>query len=294
MPADSAPGSTYSFRMERRSFRTSDGVELSYLEGGSGPPLILLPGWSQTAAMYGQSFAALTAVARVIALDHRGHGESAKPEHGYRIQCLSKDLFELIRALDLEAPDVVGHSMGATVIWSYLSLWGAERPLGRLVFIDEGAALLNRPQWSEEKRRAAGASVPDLAALAAYTDRIERATTPEAVADLIRRMFTPAFPQARLLEVAQENLKLPRRYAAVLMADNVIQDWTSVCATIRNPTLLIGGAASHHPIESMHWLAEAIPGAQLDIVPAAEGGSHFCFYENPRRFNERVVGWLRG
>lgn len=178
--------------MERKSFRTSDGVELSYLEGGRGPPLILLPGWSQTAAMYGQSFAALTAIARVIALDHRGHGESAKPDHGYRIQVLSKDLFELIRALDLRQPDVVGHSMGATVTWSYLSLWGAERPLGRLVSIDEGAALLQRPEWSEEKRRTAGASVPDLAALAAYTDRIERATTPEAVADLIRRMFTPA------------------------------------------------------------------------------------------------------
>jgi pimeloyl-ACP methyl ester carboxylesterase len=117
--------------VERKVFRTGDGVELSYLEGGSGPPLILLPGWSQTAAMYGQSFAALTAVARVIALDHRGHGESSKPDRGYRVMCLSKDLFDLIRALGLERPDVVGHSTGATVIWSYLALFAAERPLRR-------------------------------------------------------------------------------------------------------------------------------------------------------------------
>jgi len=280
--------------MERKVFRTADGVDLSYLEGGSGPPLILLPGWSQTAALFGQSFQALSAVARVIALDHRGHGLSAKPATGYRVMVLSKDLFELIRGLGLERPDVAGHSMGATVIWSYLALFGAERPLGRLVFIDEGAALLKRPEWSEEKRRTAGASVPDLAALAAYTAAIEQATTEEAAAALIRRMFTKDFPEARLLEVARENLALPRPYAAELMADNVLQDWHSVCRTIRNPTLVIGGEASHHPVESLHWLAQTIPGAQLDIVPAAEGGSHFCFYENPRRFEARVVGFLRG
>jgi len=280
--------------MERRVFRTTDGVDLSYLEGGSGHPLILLPGWSQTAALYGQSFDALSAVARVIALDHRGHGLSAKPSHGYRIQVLSKDLFELIRALDLRAPDVAGHSMGATVIWSYLSLFAAERPLGRLVFIDEGPALLQRPEWSAEKRRTAGASVPDLQALAAYTAAIERATTAEAAAALIRRMFTKDFPEARLLEVARENLSLPRPQAAALMAENVIQDWHSVIETIRNPVLLVGGEASHHGIECMHWMKSAIPGAELDVVPAAEGGSHFCFYENPRRFNERLVGWLRG
>ena len=56
--------------------------------------------------------------------------------------------------------------MGATVTWCYHALWGAERPLGRMVVIDEGAALLKRPEWSEEKRRSAGAGVPDLAALA--------------------------------------------------------------------------------------------------------------------------------
>jgi len=78
------------------------------------------------------------------------------------------------------------------------------------------------------------------------------------------------------------------------MAENVIQYWHGVIETIRNPVLLFGGEASHHGIECMHWIASTIPGAELDVVPAAEGGSHFCFYENPRRFNERLVAWLRG
>lgn len=31
---------------------TSDGVTLRYLEAGSGPPLVMIPGWSQTAAQF--------------------------------------------------------------------------------------------------------------------------------------------------------------------------------------------------------------------------------------------------
>jgi len=66
-----------------------------------------------------------------------------------------------------------------------------------------------------------------------------------------------------------------------------------VVETICNPVLLFGGEAGHYPIESMDWIRSAIPGAEPDVVPAAKSGSHFWFYENARRFNERLVGWLR-
>ena len=105
-------------------------------------------------------------------------------------------------------------------------------------------------------------------------------------------MFTEAVTQAELLEIAKDNLKLPRDRAAHLIADNIIQDWRGVIETIGLPTLVFGGEASIHPTASQRWIAETIPGAELEIFPAGEGGSHFLFYENPSRFNARVVNFL--
>lgn len=195
--------------MERKSIRTHDGVTLSYLESGEGHPLVMLPGWSQTAAMYERQFDAFCRIARVIALDHRGHGESDKPDHGYRVQRLAKDLCELIETLQLVEPDILAHSMGAAVTWSYLSLFGAERPPRRLVFVDEPRALLARPDWSEDEREAAGAIIPSLDALSGFVTKVRESDRPETVAEILRPMFTNATSEAELLDIARENLKLP-------------------------------------------------------------------------------------
>lgn len=279
--------------MERKSIRTTDGVSLSFLEGGEGRPLVMLPGWSQAATVYGRQSDDFCRIARVIALDHRGHGESDKPDHGYRVQRLAKDLFELIDALQLDQPDVLAHSMGAAVLWSYLSLFGAERPPRRLIFVDEPRALLARPDWSEKERQEAGAIIPDFDALTGFVGKIRVSDRPETVAEILRPMFTGAIGEQDLLGIARDNLKLPRHHVADLLADNVIQDWHAVIERIRHPTLVFGGAGSVHPAACQHWIAEAIPGAELDVFPADEGGSHFLFYENPKRFNGQVMRFLQ-
>lgn len=58
------------------AIKTSDGVTLRYVEAGSGRPLVMVPGWSQTAAQFEHQLAGLSDRYRVIALDLRGHGES--------------------------------------------------------------------------------------------------------------------------------------------------------------------------------------------------------------------------
>ena len=68
---------------------TSDGVRLHYLEAGSGQTIVLVPGWSQTAEQYKYQIHGLSSRYHVIALDQRGHGESDKPNSGYKIQRLA-------------------------------------------------------------------------------------------------------------------------------------------------------------------------------------------------------------
>lgn len=60
----------------KKTFETSDGATLAYTDEGSGKALILLPGWSQSAAMFRHQIVHLSKSRRVIALDFRGHGQS--------------------------------------------------------------------------------------------------------------------------------------------------------------------------------------------------------------------------
>src|ERR1700754_90758 len=110
--------------MMQEIFRTSDGVGLHYVERGTGSPLLLVHGWSQTAEQFSHQLNALAPTYRVIAYDHRGHGLSDRPEYGYRVHRLAADLRELLLGRDLQDVTVLGHSMGCAVIWAYLDLFG--------------------------------------------------------------------------------------------------------------------------------------------------------------------------
>lgn len=280
--------------MQRKTVQILDGTVLSYLEGGAGRPLLMVHGWSQSAIGYSGQFEALCKFRRVIALDWRGHGESGKPETGYRICRFAKDLLEFTDALALRDFDILCHSLGVSVFWAYMSMFGNEKPARKAVFVDEPAALLARPDWTEETRRNAGAIIGSLKMLTDFTTAIRNAETVAAHAEIMRPMFTVSYPQEALLDIAKENLKLPRRYAASLLEDNCLQDWRSVVSDLRNEVLVVAAEASPHPLDSQKWIAEQIDGAKLEVISEREGGSHFMFMENPDWFNVAVVGFLNG
>ena len=74
----------------------------------------------------------------VASVDQRGHGRSAKPDHGYDFGALSSDLLAVVAGLgwDGRRPLVVGQSWGANVVLEV----GARHPdlAGGLVFVDGG------------------------------------------------------------------------------------------------------------------------------------------------------------
>jgi pimeloyl-ACP methyl ester carboxylesterase len=60
-----------------------DGVDLQYLEAGSGPPLLLVHGHEQSATSWRWVIPVLARTHRVLALSLPGHGESAPGVAGY-------------------------------------------------------------------------------------------------------------------------------------------------------------------------------------------------------------------
>ncbi len=274
----------------KKSVTTSDGVRLSYLEAGAGKPLVLIPGWSQTAEQFKYQLEGLSDRYHVIAVDMRGHGDSDKPLFGYRIQRLAKDVADVLKALDLKDVTIMGHSMGCSVLWCYFDLFGAER-IGKFVFCDEPPLLTSNPAWSPEELENAGAvfspeAVTGTANALAGRDGI--ATTE----GFLGGMVTKAMSAETMKWTVACNLKMPRKLSADLIYNHCHQDWRDVFPRINVPSLFISGRVSLIPWKSVAWAAAQTKGSQLEIFEESEGGQHFMFVENPTKFNAILAKFI--
>lgn len=267
-------------------FTTRDGVRLHYIEAGKGRPLVMIPGWSQTAEQFRAQIDGLSDKYHVIALDMRGHGESDKPNHGYRIHRLSKDVHEFIRARNLNDVTLAGHSMGCSVIWGYWELFGKDR-VSKLLLIDQMPMITTNPAWDEKEKTDAG-SLLDKETLWVVPNALAGPDGVKTTEGFIGGMFTKAYPKEKVEWVIQQNLKFPRAYAARLLFDHATNDWRDVLPTINVPTLIVGGKTSLVGWRSQQWMGTQIPGSRVEIFDEGEGGNHFMFMENPEKFNRLV------
>lgn len=100
-------------------FADVNGVRLHYVEGGSGEPLLLLPGWPETWWSYHKLMPQLAQHFRVISVDIRGMGASSKPADGYDKKTMAADIAALVKALGYSRVNVAGHDIGAMVAFAY-------------------------------------------------------------------------------------------------------------------------------------------------------------------------------
>ena len=103
------------------------GVRLHFVEGGSGPPILLLPGWPQSWYAWRHVMPLLAkAGRRVIALDPRGMGDSDRPASGYDMRTVAAELHDFVEALNLTSNgpvDIVGHDLGTWIAHAYAADW---------------------------------------------------------------------------------------------------------------------------------------------------------------------------
>lgn len=279
MYASSNPPSAY--------FTTNDGVRLHYLDKGVGPPIILLPGWTQPASGFSAQLEALSSVARCLALDFRGHGESERPQHGYRVSRLAGDCRDFLDHLGLPNAVLLGHSAGCTVIWSFIDLFGHDR-IRALVLCDEMVAFIRRPEWSQEECRKYGASTGGDEALS-LAAAVGGPDGEQVLRGFLAKEFSPDFPSGDMARMIEGSMKIPRKAAAELMISVMQADFRDLLPLIRRPTLCIGGKKSHLGPEVMPWIASRIPGATVAMINAR----HFVHLENPVEFNAAVHKFLK-
>ena len=101
------------FNAERIAVRD---LRLNVVRGGQGPPVLLVPGWPQTWYAWRYVMALLASQRSVIAVEPRGMGNSDKPNDGYDLATVARDLVLLPGALGFHGSfDLVGHDIGAWI-----------------------------------------------------------------------------------------------------------------------------------------------------------------------------------
>jgi haloacetate dehalogenase len=100
----------------------ANGVEIPFVKGGRGPPLLLLHGHPQTHAIWHKIAEPLAERFTVVATDLRGYGDSDKPpglpDHGnYSKRVMAQDQVDLMRQLGYEDFFLVGHDRGGRVAY---------------------------------------------------------------------------------------------------------------------------------------------------------------------------------
>ena len=192
---------------------THDGVEIAFFDQGEGEPIVLvhgfasnkevnwvMPGWVATLTGAGR---------RVIALDNRGHGASAKlyDPPAYHSSIMAEDVRALIDHLGLPRADVMGYSMGARIS-AFLALAHPDR-VRSVVLGGLGMGLINGV--GDPERIAAGLEAPSLADVADPGARQFRSFAEQTRSDL--RRFGGV--HARLAPDPEPGGGGPDRHAAV-------------------------------------------------------------------------------
>ena len=113
---------------------TVNGIQLHYVIGGHGDPVVLLHGWPQTWYEWRHVMPALAKNYTVIAPDLRGLGDSSKPTTGYDGKTVAEDIHQLVAQLGFKDSFLVGHDLGALVAFSYAAAHPDE--VRRLVILD--------------------------------------------------------------------------------------------------------------------------------------------------------------
>jgi pimeloyl-ACP methyl ester carboxylesterase len=110
------------------------GVSTAVLEGGAGPPVVLLHGSGEFAALWTPVIPDLVTTHRVVAPDLPGHGASQVGDGGLDTDRVLGWLGELIEQLCPAPPTLVGHGLGGAIAARFTIDQGDR--IARLVLVD--------------------------------------------------------------------------------------------------------------------------------------------------------------
>jgi non-heme chloroperoxidase len=244
---------------------TIDGERLWYVEAGSGPAILFVPGWTMHAGIWEPQIRHFAARHRVVAMDPRAQGESSKATEGLYPAVRARDIKAVVDHLTLAPVVLVGWSMAVTEIAEYVGQFGTG-DVSAIVLVDGIAGGPYDPVRTPAMLKWAAGFMED-----------RRGATRQ----FVKSMYRTPQPEAYLEEVVAASLKVPTSAAVALFPGALTDDNREHLAKIDRPTLL--ACAPGGPFDPAYAdMQQRIPGARLEWF---EGAGHALFVDQPAKFN---------
>lgn len=259
---------------DSRSFITSDGARLHYLEAGpvDGRTVLFVPGWTMPAWIFDRQIAALEVRFHVLALDPRGQGQSEIAPYGYAYQRRGRDIAELMDRAGPGRVVVVGWSLGVLDALAMLAVEGDERIAG-LVLIDNSIG--EEPAPTARPGRASEPAQSDPAARARRRAAfVAGLFANDPGADYRARLTADALRMSPAQEQALLRYDVPRRF------------WRDALHSTDRPVLYVVRPRWQAQGET---LIATHPDARMTVF---EQAGHALFVDEAERFNSLLVDFL--
>jgi len=259
-----------------------NGIEINYRETGEGFPIVFIHGYTGNSRNWALTAPALAERFRVISVDLRGHGQSAKPmsEDDYALETMASDVYELLKNLDVNECALMGHSMGGIV--SQLLILEHPEVVRALILVDTAGEVPKGLLYDDRrKQRQKLVEIAEKEGMeAVFEEQLKVTAIPEAF------QANPEY-----IDVWRQQFLMTSREAYIACAAGMSSRRSLLddLASITVPTLIICGEQDEPFLEPSRDLQKAIPGSELMII---SGAGHGPQMETPGEFNKALIAFL--
>ena len=267
-------------------------VELAVAEAGEGGrPFLLLHGFTGAKEDFTWEHGYLDRLAErgfhAVAPDHRGHGESSRPddEGAYSVEILAADALALADALGWDRFVLLGHSMGGMI--AQLVLDAAPERVSALVLMDTSHTAIEGLDHDTVRTAGEIAGARGMKFLNALQK--ERGGALPTPAD---RQLKESRPDYAAFADRKMEGSSPAMYAALLAAIagvGGVEDRLPSLGSVSVPALVLVGEQDRAFVAPSERMAKTIPGAELAVIP---GAGHSPQFEAPEAWWDALVSFL--
>jgi microsomal epoxide hydrolase len=260
-------------RIKSGYFKTSDRVQLHYLEAGHGQGMLFVPGWSMPAWIWQAQIQHFAEHYHVVALDPRSQGDSQKVSEGNYPGRRAKDIAELLDHLKLGPAVLVGWSLGVPELLTYAEQFGGHN-VRAYVLVDGFAWDKLDPQFVSAMLATYGKLEMDRRD---FTDK------------LVRSMYKKPQAEDYIQRVMAASLRMPADSAITASVSSISRaDWRPAISKLDRPVLIACETAMKPTAADL--IKSMVPSARVELFDDA---GHAIFVDDADRFNSILDDFLQ-
>ena len=273
-----------SCNVEELEIDAGDELRLHVTRSGTGPPLVLLHGFTGSTETWAPLCASLDARFTTIAVDLPGHGRSSIPTDPARfaLSRFADDLRSILDALGVTRAAVLGYSLGGRAALRFALRHPARAAALMLESASPGIAdpVERAERIASDMALADSIEADGVAAFVGRWERLPLWASQPAAPDKARARL-----RAQRLTNRADGLANSLRGAGTGTEPTV----AGQLVDLHVPTLLLAGAFDSKFVALAHLMGASIPQARVTIVP---GAGHAIHMEKPDEYSVIIEQFL--